>query len=65
MRVYYCNPLCLHRLKGTPFRNIVAEDDKVWVQEGVVLGTGRIVETEGVWARVEGDVEGEGLVEIT
>ena len=44
--------------------NVEADDDKVGVQESVVLWAGGVVEFEAVLPAIEADVEDEGLVYV-
>lgn len=64
MGVDYGQPARAQRFEGRAFRDIVAEDYKGGFEECVGCGAGGVVEEEAIWARVQGDVEGEGLIDV-
>lgn len=56
--------MVLHRGEGRALRDVVAEDYEGRAEQRVVCGGRGVVEREGVGPCVEGDVEGEGLVQV-
>lgn len=64
MHVHLLPPVVLRILQTYAVVDVVAEDDEVWLQEGVVLGGGGVIEFEAVGAVVHADVVDEGLVDV-
>jgi hypothetical protein len=64
VHVHLLPPVVLRILQTYAVVDVVAEDDEVWLQEGVVLGGGGVIEFEAVGAVVHADVVDEGLVDV-
>ena len=57
-------PFRLYAAECCALANVEADDDKVGVQESVVLWAGGVVEFEAVVPVIEANVEDEGLVYV-
>lgn len=64
MPIHSILPIRLQRVETLAVRHIVAKNEHVWSEEGIVLRAGGIVEFEAVRAVVHADVEDEGLVAV-